>query len=125
MAKVTESEKERIVGVFIIMKNINRKPFLLPLGIHSYIVFCFGLGMNVVVSVFPNRKKKVHTTRSWDFIGFPQHVTRTTIESDIIIGMLDTGIWSECESFNDEGFGSPPSRWKGSCKESSNFTCNK
>ena len=82
--------------------------------------------MEGVVSVFPNEKKKLHTTRSWDFMGFPQQVRRAPgVESDIIVGMLDTGIWPESDSFNDEGFGAPPSKWKGSCQDSSNFTCNK
>ncbi|XP_027364352.1 cucumisin-like [Abrus precatorius] len=74
-----------------------------------------------VVSVFPNKKNKLQTTRSWDFIGFPQNVKRTTIESDIIIGVIDYGIWPESESFNDKGFGPPPKKWKGTCH---NFTCN-
>uniref|UniRef100_A0A2N9J9R9 Peptidase S8/S53 domain-containing protein n=1 Tax=Fagus sylvatica TaxID=28930 RepID=A0A2N9J9R9_FAGSY len=38
--------------------------------------------------------------------------------------MLDTGIWPESQSFNDEGFSPPPKRWKGICQNSSNFTCN-
>ncbi|KAJ6772694.1 PROPROTEIN CONVERTASE SUBTILISIN/KEXIN [Salix koriyanagi] len=80
--------------------------------------------MSSVVSVFPNRKKKLHTTRSWDFMGFPQEVQRTNVESNIIVGMLDTGIWPESESFNDAGFGPPPIKWKGSCQVSSNFSCN-
>lgn len=45
------------------------------------------------MTVFPNGKKKLLTTRSWDFMGFPQEVKRTATESDIIIGMLDSGIW--------------------------------
>ncbi|CAI0411119.1 unnamed protein product [Linum tenue] len=60
-------------------------------------------GHESVVSVFPNRLRQLHTTRSWDFIGFPQNVTRTTVESDVIIGMLDSGIWPESQSFNDSG----------------------
>ncbi|CAK9135680.1 unnamed protein product [Ilex paraguariensis] len=77
-----------------------------------------------VVSVFPNGKKQLHTTRSWDFLGFSEHVNRSNIESDIIIGVLDTGIWPESDSFIDEGFGPPPSKWKGSCQNFENFTCN-
>ncbi|XP_034704228.1 cucumisin-like [Vitis riparia] len=80
--------------------------------------------MDGVVSVFPNGKKKLLTTRSWDFIGFPLEANKTTTESDIIVGMLDTGIWPESASFSDEGFGPPPSKWKGTCQTSSNFTCN-
>ncbi|RVW56928.1 Subtilisin-like protease SBT4.4 [Vitis vinifera] len=59
-----------------------------------------------VVSVFPSGILQLHTTRSWDFMGFPQTVKRVpSIESDIIIGVLDTGIWPESKSFSDEGLG--------------------
>lgn len=78
--------------------------------------------MDSVVSVFPNKKNHPHTTRSWDFIGFSQQILRTNLESDIIVGVIDTGVWPESKSFSDEGFGPPPSKWKGSCH---NFTCNK
>ncbi|KAL7107730.1 hypothetical protein ACP275_06G073400 [Erythranthe tilingii] len=77
-----------------------------------------------VVSIFPSTKKHLHTTRSWDFMGFPLNVQRATTESDVVVGMLDTGIWPESASFNDTGYGPPPSKWKGSCQSSSNFTCN-
>jgi len=51
--------------------------------------------MDGVVSVFPNQKKELHTTRSWDFLGFPilKQVDRKTIESNVIIGVFDSGIW--------------------------------
>ncbi|KAK8592120.1 hypothetical protein V6N13_062706 [Hibiscus sabdariffa] len=81
-------------------------------------------GVSGVVSVFPNEKKVLHTTRSWDFMGFSQQVQRQTSESDVIIGHLDTGIWPESESFNDQGLGPPPNKWKGSCRTAKNFTCN-
>lgn len=77
-----------------------------------------------VVSVFPNENIQVLTTKSWDFIGFSQHVERAHYESDVIIGVIDTGIWPESKSFNDNGFGPPPSKWKGTC-QTSNVTCNK
>ncbi|KAG6626541.1 hypothetical protein CIPAW_15G056100, partial [Carya illinoinensis] len=81
-------------------------------------------GMDGVVSVFPNKQNKLHTTRSWDFLGFSQQVERTTVESDIIVGVLDSGIWPESDSFSDKGFGPSPSKWKGTCRASTNFTCN-
>ncbi|OMO76496.1 hypothetical protein COLO4_25546 [Corchorus olitorius] len=81
--------------------------------------------MKGVVSVFPNEKRELHTTRSWNFLGFSQQVERSVTESDVIIGVLDTGIWPESDSFNDEGFGPPPSKWNGSCETAGgNFTCN-
>ncbi|KAL3523906.1 hypothetical protein ACH5RR_016740 [Cinchona calisaya] len=95
VAKLTEVEKERIAS------------------------------MEGVVSVFLNGKKRLHTTRSWDFLGFTENAKRTTVESDIIVGMLDSGIWPESKSFDDSGYGPIPSKWKGSCETSKNFTCNK
>ncbi|KAL4383559.1 hypothetical protein GQ457_15G028850 [Hibiscus cannabinus] len=78
-----------------------------------------------VVSVFPNKVYHLQTTRSWDFMGFNQTVERNaTAESNVIIGVIDSGIWPESDSFSDEGFGPPPQKWKGSCKGGQNFTCN-
>ncbi|KAL8093519.1 hypothetical protein AgCh_035404 [Apium graveolens] len=64
--------------------------------------------MNGVVSVFPNGKKQLHTTRTWEFMGFPQQTDKINTGSDVIIGVIDTGIWPESDSFDDTGFGPPP-----------------
>eukprot|EP01018_Ginkgo_biloba_P040199 Gb_37570 [translate_table: standard] len=79
-----------------------------------------------VVSAFENKKKKLHTTRTWDFMGFPQSVQRNLqYESEVIVAILDTGIWPESESFDDTGFGPIPSKWKGKCQTTSDFkACN-
>ncbi|XP_047314239.1 cucumisin-like [Impatiens glandulifera] len=78
-----------------------------------------------VVSVFPNKINQLHTTRSWDFMGFPQTIKRaTTVESNTIVGVIDSGIWPESDSFKDTGFGPPPTKWKASCTGLTNFTCN-
>ncbi|MED6128133.1 hypothetical protein PIB30_094724 [Stylosanthes scabra] len=81
--------------------------------------------MEGVVSVFPSRTLQLHTTRSWDFMGFQESIQRNnTGESDVIIGVIDTGIWPESKSFNDDGFGPIPKKWKGACEGGKNFTCN-
>ncbi|KAK9940638.1 hypothetical protein M0R45_017288 [Rubus argutus] len=81
--------------------------------------------MKDVVSVFPSRTLQLQTTRSWDFMGFDEKIGRkATVVSDIIVGVIDSGIWPESESFKDEGFGPPPKKWKGACAGGKNFTCN-
>ncbi|TQD90843.1 hypothetical protein C1H46_023610 [Malus baccata] len=82
--------------------------------------------MEEIVCVFPSIRMEPQTTRSWDFMGFDEKVSRNaTTESDIIVGVMDTGIWPEAEGFKDEGFGPPPKKWKGVCEGGKNFTCNK
>lgn len=78
--------------------------------------------------MFPNRVYKLLTTRSWNFVGLREKQTKRNnhIESDIIVGVFDSGIWVESPSFNDKGFGPPPKKWKGKCQTGANFTgCNK
>ena len=59
-------------------------------------------------------------------MGLHETTTRIpSVESDTIVGVIDTGIWPESESFSDEGFGPPPKKWKGACQGGKNFTCNK
>uniref|UniRef100_A0A803KRR7 Uncharacterized protein n=1 Tax=Chenopodium quinoa TaxID=63459 RepID=A0A803KRR7_CHEQI len=83
-------------------------------------------GMKEVVSVFPSRTLELQTTRSWDFLGLPETVVpkNTHSESNLILGVIDSGIWPESPSFKDDGFGPPPKKWKGVCKGGKNFTCN-
>lgn len=50
---------------------------------------------------------------------------RPIIESDTIVGVIDSGIWPESQSFNDEGFGPIPAKWKGGCYGGKDFVCNK
>lgn len=55
-----------------------------------------------------------------------QKTKRTpTVESDTVIGVLDTGVWAESESFNGEGFGPPPKKRKGAYNGGDNFKCKK
>ena len=80
-------------------------------------------GTKGVVSVFPSRTYQLQTTRSWDFLGFPRNARQSLpTEGEVIVGMLDTGVWPDSPSFSDAGLGPPPGRWKGACL---NFTCNK
>ncbi|KAL4605814.1 hypothetical protein ACB092_09G056900 [Castanea dentata] len=78
-----------------------------------------------VVSVFPNTVRKLHTTRTWDFLGMSETLSQANAkrESGIVVGLLDTGIWAKAPSFNDTGYGPVPIKWKGRCV---NFSgCNR
>ncbi|CAK8561845.1 unnamed protein product [Lathyrus sativus] len=87
-----------------------------------------------VVSVFPNSKRKLHTTHSWDFMGLLDDQTMETLgysiknQENIIIGFIDTGIWPESPSFSDTDMPGVPPGWKGQCQSGEAFnasTCNR
>lgn len=82
--------------------------------------------MDGVLSVFPNRYHKLHTTKSWEFIGLPLTARRhVKTESNMVVGLLDTGITPQSESFAENGLGPPPAKWKGTCGHYANFSgCN-
>ncbi|KAI0498222.1 hypothetical protein KFK09_021463 [Dendrobium nobile] len=87
---------------------------------------------NEVVSVFRDRILQLHTTRSWDFLetesGLGSERAHRRATNDVIIGIIDTGIWPESPSFDDKGMTAIPSRWKGTCIEGFDFkrsNCNR
>ncbi|XVF81390.1 hypothetical protein PTKIN_Ptkin15bG0151300 [Pterospermum kingtungense] len=88
-----------------------------------------------VVSVFINKGRKLHTTRSWEFLGLEHNGVvpsnsawnKARYGEDTIIGNLDTGVWPESKSFSDDGYGPIPSKWKGICQndKDAGFHCNR
>ncbi|KAL3523294.1 hypothetical protein ACH5RR_016128 [Cinchona calisaya] len=87
-----------------------------------------------VIQVIPNGFYKLHTTRSWNYLGLsfksPNNLLHETNMGDgSIIGVLDTGIWPENEAFSDKGLGPIPKKWKGFCESGAAFNattnCNK
>ncbi|XP_028791009.1 subtilisin-like protease Glyma18g48580 [Neltuma alba] len=77
-----------------------------------------------VVSVFLSQSHKLHTTRSWGFLGQERN-GRVRADSawvkgrfgqNVIIGSLDTGVWPESKSFRDNGYGPVPKKWRGGSK---------
>ncbi|XP_065864503.1 subtilisin-like protease SBT5.4 [Euphorbia lathyris] len=78
-----------------------------------------------VISVFVNKGRKLHTTRSWNFLGLERDGkiptssiwSRAKFGEHVIIANLDTGVWPEAKSFSDEGMGPVPSNWRGICQD--------
>ena len=83
------------------------------------------------LATFPDSFGKLHTTRSPKFLGLEKYGgawPEGKFGEDMIIGILDTGVWPESESFMDKGMGSVPKRWRGSCESRVEFNssyCNR
>ncbi|XP_066335172.1 subtilisin-like protease SBT3.8 [Miscanthus floridulus] len=79
-------------------------------------------GFPEVISVEPSTTYTTTTTHSWDFLDLSYQTPSDDLlqkgryGEDIIIGVVDTGIWPESRSFSDEGYPPVPSRWKGVCQ---------
>lgn len=84
-----------------------------------------------ILAVLPETRYELHTTRTPLFLGLDENAAvlpGSVSEGDVIIGILDTGVWPESNSFDDTGLGPIPSKWKGKCETGTNFTssnCNK
>ncbi|KAG2305651.1 hypothetical protein Bca4012_085182 [Brassica carinata] len=86
-----------------------------------------------VISVIPEQVRHLHTTRSPEFLGLRSTDKAGLLEesdfgSDLVIGVIDTGIWPERPSFDDRGLGPVPAKWKGQCVPSQDFpatACNR
>ncbi|KAL1196522.1 Subtilisin-like protease SBT1.9 [Cardamine amara subsp. amara] len=71
---------------------------------------------------------KLHTTFSPQYIGLKSESGTWPVSNygaGTVIGLIDTGIWPDSPSFHDEGIGSVPPRWKGTCGFNSSSLCNK
>uniref|UniRef100_A0A7N0VII0 Subtilisin-like protease SBT1.7 n=1 Tax=Kalanchoe fedtschenkoi TaxID=63787 RepID=A0A7N0VII0_KALFE len=84
-----------------------------------------------ILAVLPEMRYQLHTTRTPLFLGLdtdPDLFPQSDSVSEVIIGVLDTGVWPESKSFDDTGLGPVPSTWKGMCEEGTNFnasSCNR
>ncbi|XP_030530632.1 subtilisin-like protease SBT1.8 [Rhodamnia argentea] len=94
---------------------------------------------DAVLGVYEDVMRHLHTTRTPGFLkvedefglwpGTGNHSKEADQPfHDVIIGLLDTGVWPEAKSFDDSGFLEVPARWKGECMSGPDFDpslCNK
>ncbi|KAE9605800.1 putative cucumisin [Lupinus albus] len=86
-----------------------------------------------VITIIPEQVRHLHTTRSPHFLGLKTAdrtglLHETDFGSDLVIGVIDTGIWPERQSFNDRDLGPVPAKWKGECVAGKDFlasSCNR
>ncbi|KAL6551765.1 hypothetical protein OROGR_007919 [Orobanche gracilis] len=81
--------------------------------------------------IIPERRYELHTTRTPSFLGLDQNAAmfpESNSASEVVVGVLDTGVWPESPSFYDTGLGPIPDSWKGECEIGTKFNksnCNK
>ncbi|KAI5081188.1 hypothetical protein GOP47_0004371 [Adiantum capillus-veneris] len=87
--------------------------------------------MQGVVSVMEDGMLQLQTTRTPEFMGLNRQRgvwPASNFGKDAIVGVMDSGIWPERQSFNDMQVGPIPARWKGGCESVPGFNaslCNK
>ncbi|KAK4415768.1 Subtilisin-like protease SBT1.8 [Sesamum alatum] len=91
-----------------------------------------------VLGVYEDPVYTLHTTRTPEFLGLDTELAPSVGHSlqelnqasqDVIIGVLDTGVWPESKSFSDKEMADVPARWRGECEAADDFDpkihCNK
>ncbi|XP_060217392.1 subtilisin-like protease SBT3 [Lycium barbarum] len=83
------------------------------------------------ISAYKDRTVEPQTSHTSDFLKLNPSSglwPASGLGQDVIIGVLDSGIWPESASFQDDGMPEIPKRWKGICKPGTQFntsTCNR
>ncbi|KAK3028308.1 hypothetical protein RJ639_037485 [Escallonia herrerae] len=128
-----------------ILESINSNPVVVEkILVYSYSHVMHGFSARLTVSqlsqlerhpihlaTFQESFGKLLTTHSTRFLGLRKNSgiwPAASFGNNVIIGLFDTGIWPESESFSDSGMSPIPGRWKGMCENGTDFSsslCNK
>ncbi|KAK4725029.1 hypothetical protein R3W88_027808 [Solanum pinnatisectum] len=83
------------------------------------------------LSAYKDRPVEAHTTHSPEFLKLNPASglwPAPGFGEDVIIGVLDSGVWPESASFGDDGLSAIPKKWKGISKPGTDFNsslCNR
>ncbi|KAK7294977.1 hypothetical protein RJT34_17878 [Clitoria ternatea] len=129
---------------FISEASMEEEEILVPQLLYAYETSMFGFAaklskkqlkfLNQVdgfISAIPDELSTLHTTYTPHFLGLRNGRglwDSSNLASDVIIGVIDSGIWPEHISLQDSGLPPVPSHWKGVCEQGTKFSasnCNK
>nr|KYP71866.1 Subtilisin-like protease [Cajanus cajan] len=77
------------------------------------------------ISAYRDRTTKLDTTQSYSFISLNHSHglwPASNYGENVVVGVIDSGIWPESDSFNDHGMvAQTPPTWKGKCEGGQHF----
>nr|KYP47612.1 Subtilisin-like protease [Cajanus cajan] len=83
------------------------------------------------VAAYADRSATIDTTHTFEFLSLDSSSGlwhASNFGEDVIVGVIDSGVWPESESFKDDGMTkTTPNKWKGTCEEGQDFNtsmCN-